>query len=505
MLAEESAKFAQSRGPDYPIPNCERLPAPAAALAYRHFGRRGVLMPRNLRPFAALLACLLLPLSALAQVPGVQWQQDIESAKVLARDSGRLVLVHVVSDGCGPCRALESNVFAQPGVAGAIEQRFVPVRLNANEYPAIAQGFGITRVPTDVILTPDGQILSKAISPATPSAYIAETTNVANKYASQLGQQYNIATASPPNPAVLNQAYADLAIGAPPQAAPSVPMNTVATPGTANGAFAPPSAPMNTPVPSTVTNSYAPINNYAPPATPSYATPQQPVTPIPSNPAADPYASYAPPTQHMQTPAQQQLPQLAPPAQTSQFGYEPPASPAANPAMSAPSFYNPPVDSSVPPSNPSGPVSEEAQRPAVTQQASAAVPDPSKLPPGAPPLGFDGYCPVTMRTGWKWIPGDPAYGAIHRGRTYWFAGAAEQKQFLSNPDYYGPALSGIDPVLAIDHQQSVPGLREHSLDYDGQFYMFSSEATLQQFTSGPERYASGVRQAMGLAPTQQTR
>ena len=83
------------------------------------------------------------------------------------------------------------------------------MKLNANEFPAIAQGFGITRVPTDVILTPDGQILSKVISPATPAAYVAETTNVANQYASQSGQAYQVATASPPNPPVLNQAYAE--------------------------------------------------------------------------------------------------------------------------------------------------------------------------------------------------------------------------------------------------------------------------------------------------------
>jgi protein disulfide-isomerase len=120
-------------------------------------------------------------------------------------------------------------------------------------------------------------------------------------------------------------------------------------------------------------------------------------------------------------------------------------------------------------------------------------------------LGFDGYCPVSMRGAWKWVPGDPQFGAIHRGRTYWFSSAKEQQEFLARPDYYSPALAGIDPVLAIDHRQSVPGLREHSLDYDGQFFLFSSEATLQQFTSSPERYASGVRQAMGMQPSQQTR
>ncbi len=435
-------------------------------------------MPRYLRPVFGMLASLLVVLSANAQEPNVHWQQDIEAAKVAARDSGRLVLVHVVADGCGPCRSLETNVFAQPGVAGAIEQRFVPVKLNANEFPAIAQGFGITRVPTDLILTPDGQVLSKAISPATPSAYIAETTAVANQYASQLGRPYKVATASPPSPPVLNQAYADLAIGAQPQATPSVPMSTGPQPTATKNAFAPPSSSAE---PATV------MNNYAAPTAPNYGSPQPPVTPIPTNPAADPYAAYAPPTQQPTTPAA--APATSPPAR-----YEPSTTPEAP-------RYSMPPDASVPPSNPAGPVSEEAQRPTETQQA-AAEPDPTKLPPGAPPLGFDGYCPVSMRNSWKWVAGNPAYGAIHRGRTYWFAGPEEQKQFLANPDYYGPALAGIDPVLAIDHHQSVPGMREHSLDYDGQFYLFSSEATLQQFTSSPERYASGVRQAMGMAPTQ---
>ena len=145
-------------------------------------------MPRNLRPVFGMLASLLLatlghrsrtrhPLAAGHRIGQGRWPAQ----------SGRLVLVHVVADGCGPCRALETNVFNQPGVAGAIEQQFVPVKLNANEYPAIAQGFGITRVPTDVIITPDGQILGKMISPATPAAYVAETTQVANQYASQSG------------------------------------------------------------------------------------------------------------------------------------------------------------------------------------------------------------------------------------------------------------------------------------------------------------------------------
>jgi len=453
-------------------------------------------MRRNLPPVFGVLASLLMALAATAQDSSIHWQQDIEAAKVQARHSGRLVLVHVVADGCGPCRALESNVFSQQGVAGAIEARFVPVKLNANEFPAIAQGFGITRVPTDVVITPEGQIVGKQISPATPAAYVADLTSFANQYASQSGKAYHVAAAAAPNPPVLNSAYADLKVGAPipPMAAAQAAGAPVATAGAAPSAnsynlFTPPTAakPPAAATPPAVVN-----NNYLAPAAPSTSNRTSP-----ANPAASPYTAYAPPS-----PVQTQPPA----APQSRYGNEPePSAAAIAPAQPAPaSSYGVPADQSVPPSTSVGPTSEEAQLPTATQQAVAA-PDPSQLPPGVPPLGFDGYCPVSMRRNWKWTPGNPKYGAIHRGRTYWFAGPQEQQEFLANPDAYGPALAGIDPVLAIDHHQSVSGLREHSLDYDGQFYLFSSEATLQQFTSNPERYASGVRQAMGLPPSQQTR
>jgi protein disulfide-isomerase len=135
---------------------------------------------------------------------------------------------------------------------------------------------------------------------------------------------------------------------------------------------------------------------------------------------------------------------------------------------------------------------------AAAASTPSAVPDPRQLPAGAPPLAFDGYCPVSMRNKWQWVAGNPQYGIVHMGRTYWFAGPDEQKQFWTEPTRYAPAMSGNDPVLAIDHQQQVQGKREHSLDYDGLFYMFASEATLQQFTANPSRYSAAARQAMGL-------
>src|SRR5215813_7112101 len=110
------------------------------------------------RPLIAIVG-LLLAVPAWAQQDAIHWHNDLESAKTVARESKRLVLIHFWSTTCVPCKALEQNVFSQPGVSSAIEQQFVPVKLNADENPATAQSYGITRVPTDVIITPDGQVL----------------------------------------------------------------------------------------------------------------------------------------------------------------------------------------------------------------------------------------------------------------------------------------------------------------------------------------------------------
>src|SRR4029077_15367563 len=113
---------------------------------------------------------------------------------------------------CGPCMALNQNVFNQAGVASAIEAQFVPVKLNADENSATATWYGITRVPTDVIVTPDGQIVAKMLCQSTPAAYVAEVTSAAGKFAAKSGQAYAKAAAAAPAPSMLNPAYASLQV-----------------------------------------------------------------------------------------------------------------------------------------------------------------------------------------------------------------------------------------------------------------------------------------------------
>ncbi len=129
-----------------------------------------------------------------------------------------------------------------------------------------------------------------------------------------------------------------------------------------------------------------------------------------------------------------------------------------------------------------------------------AAPAPPQTPPGSPPLGLDGYCPVTLVERQQWAAGVPAFGAIHRGRTYLFLGPAEVKKFLADPDKYSPVLAGNDPVLALDSQVMVPGHREFGVYSDNRVYLFADAASRKKFEANPTRYTAAALQAAAGQP-----
>jgi len=106
-----------------------------------------------------------------------------------------------------------------------------------------------------------------------------------------------------------------------------------------------------------------------------------------------------------------------------------------------------------------------------------------------PPLGLDGYCPVTLVEKETWQRGDPFCFAIHDGCLYRFAGKPERKRFLETPDAFAPVASGRDITIATDQDDVVPGKREHGCYYRGKVYLFASEEALAKFAANPDRYA----------------
>src|SRR5262245_58776389 len=125
------------------------------------------------------LAVALVPLAAGFAAESGMWHTDVEAAKRLAAESDRLVVLHFWAPWCGPCMRLDREVLNQPGVAQALDSHYVLVKLNYDDCPALAQRYGVQVLPTDVVITPYGQMVNRLQSAPTLARYTGQLAQVA--------------------------------------------------------------------------------------------------------------------------------------------------------------------------------------------------------------------------------------------------------------------------------------------------------------------------------------
>lgn len=389
--------------------------------------------------FAAVASISLL-VHGQALTPGVNWRINVDAAMVEAAQSNRLVLLHFTTRSCGPCKALDQSVFNQPQVGAAIEQDFVPVRIDADIAKALVGRYQIERVPTEVIVTPDGALVASPPIPNAPQPYVEQLKNLAQHFR-QNSQQNSVGT---------NPAYAGLPKTTIPAGAAAMQETTTPTPQAQGNPYLQTAA--NPQVHGQAQSVYGGALQQTTPATQTAAT--------------------MPPAASQQTAAVSAV------AGASAATTPQPTQPTQTTAAAA------------------------EQQVAAVRTPPVKKPEQADLPAGSPPLCFDGCCPVTLKTLNKWAYGNPQFGAVHRGRTYLFTGPQQREQFLAAPDSYSPVFAGKDPVLLLDNQVSQDGTREFGFRYGDEFYLFSSKETKAKFEASPQTYAAGVRQAMSqLNPT----
>lgn len=406
------------------------------------------------------IAVSLLAVSANAQ-EGVRWQPTLEAAKQVAGQSNQLVLIHFWAPYCTYCRKMEQEVLTQPPVAATLRANYVPVKLNAEYFPSVVREYGVTKLPTDVIITPQGQLVHKLEGMPRTQDYLSQLNQVAAARSQASPPVLAQMSASPPNNSQ------------PPSASPSM----------GDGRYA---------------DYYRQRNPYAgPPAPAGPAAPPQ--NPLPQS--VPPAVANANPTGGPPAPAGAQMPDPSretPAASTAGVPQGPsPADPG--PGYAGVPGPNGPRIASNQPLLAGGNI---AAHPPAHAPVKGAAPTGRQvvLPSGSPPLCLDGYCPVQLVESHRWVPGDTRWGVIHQGRTYLFAGQEEQRRFLSgNGDAYAPVMSGLDVVMAVERREQVPG----SLHYGGFFanrvYLFASEETLQKFSQRPEYYVQALRTTANAA------
>lgn len=105
-----------------------------------------------------------------------------------------------------------------------------------------------------------------------------------------------------------------------------------------------------------------------------------------------------------------------------------------------------------------------------------------------PVVAIDGYCPVTLRMTRTWKAGQKEFVLEHDGQIFYFTTAAKRDEFKANPARYAPRLMGCDPVTLTESDLAIRGSTKFGAFYDGDLFLFESDATRTKFRKAPTRY-----------------
>ncbi len=101
----------------------------------------------------------------------IAWLTDFDVALAKARSDGKQVVIDFFATWCGPCKMMERNTFTD----AKVQQRmagFVPLKIDVDRQPEIAQRYGIEGLPTTAVVDADGKPVARAVGYLDPDGFL---------------------------------------------------------------------------------------------------------------------------------------------------------------------------------------------------------------------------------------------------------------------------------------------------------------------------------------------
>jgi thioredoxin-like negative regulator of GroEL len=110
-----------------------------------------------LRIALLLIAGAALPSAVAAQE--IQWRTEYKKAREEAGQKGLPLVIDFGTENCVWCKQLDARTFRDEAVIDLMNERCIPLKIDASKQPALAEALRIQRYPTLVFAGPDGRIL----------------------------------------------------------------------------------------------------------------------------------------------------------------------------------------------------------------------------------------------------------------------------------------------------------------------------------------------------------
>jgi YHS domain-containing protein len=491
----------------------------------------------------AALACILIALlcgialSAGGDASQIRWAPDLVAAREASAKFKVPMLVHFYGDACLPCKTLEQRVFSQPEVVGTLNKYFICVSVNATRQPGVASEFAVHSWPTDVFISPDGEILFRGICPQDPRTYMGILNSVA-----VMNRDRNLLVAGRQQQAESggSRSAASSTGSIPSERGPDSPLVNSSLPVQGGSQQARPDqhqfynpseinadhnrlgrgATAHVPVqsgplspslqPSTITNStHASMHQVAETQRGGMNQDVAAFPPLPGLEPTRPVREAQDNRDYLSTmqavPQTGGLPHIATPATAQQGAHSGRFPGHLASTVKVQTGRNHLTTSDVgglseqwieiiedreptPPDNIAGyrPLGSEFETSSMTD--SGAEESQTLVP------CLDGYCPVSLRQQ-QWVPGQSRFAVKHLGQVYHMANQAAFEQFLSHPNHFAPMLSGADPLVLLTQGKIIPGSTQHGLfeENTGQVLLFSSDDSKKQFQQNFDQHMNSLQ------------
>ncbi len=108
-----------------------------------------------------------------------KWYHDLEEAKKIASATHRKIFVDFMATWCGPCKMLAADVFGTPEFK-KLSKYFVFLQIDVDAQKDVAKQYGITAMPTQMVLDANGDVVGKTVGYGGAAAFFDFINQYAN-------------------------------------------------------------------------------------------------------------------------------------------------------------------------------------------------------------------------------------------------------------------------------------------------------------------------------------
>jgi thiol-disulfide isomerase/thioredoxin len=104
-------------------------------------------------------------------VVGAKWFTSLSEAEAAAKKANRKILVDFFATWCGPCKRLQHEVLETSTFKKIASEKLILLRIDVDEQKDVSSEFGITAMPTQMVLDSDGKVLNKIVGYLDPATF----------------------------------------------------------------------------------------------------------------------------------------------------------------------------------------------------------------------------------------------------------------------------------------------------------------------------------------------